>query len=140
MWLFVLFVLCVLCVLWGFEMAVLTFYVVLVLFMLFLCCLCCVCLGKKFNSIGVRSGTPITQKLSASAASLLMTGFATVRYVLFSLHLLVALVVQFVQFGAVIQTVIAHAWGIDQHSWNDRVGSFLGLVLIQTSVFHMLWV
>ena len=113
--LFVLFVFCVLYVLWGFEMAVLTFYVVLVLFMLFLCCLCCVCLGKKFNSIGVRSGTPITQKLSASAASLLMTGFATVRYVLFSLHLLVALVVQFVQVGAVIQTFIAHAWRIDQN-------------------------
>ena len=33
--------------------------------------------SHKYNSVGVRSGTPISQKLSASAASLLLTGFAT---------------------------------------------------------------
>ena len=32
----------------------------------------------KYNAVGVRSGTPIQQKLSASAASLLLTGFATI--------------------------------------------------------------
>ena len=30
----------------------------------------------KYNAVGVRSGTPINQKLSASAASLLLSGFA----------------------------------------------------------------
>ena len=34
--------------------------------------------SSKYNSVGVRSGTPIQQKLSASAASLLLTGFATI--------------------------------------------------------------
>jgi len=32
----------------------------------------------KYNSVGVRSGTPISQKLSASAASLCLSGFASV--------------------------------------------------------------
>ena len=49
---------------------------------------------------------------------------------------------QFVQVGAVIQTFIGHVWRIDQHSWKERLGSFLGLVLIQTTsvFFFMLWV